>query len=52
MSIVKEFDTKLAGLPDNILSFILVSIGLFAIGIAFFGSATFKAILAAWLLLP
>lgn len=49
---IKELDEKLEGLPDTLLSVILVSLGLFAIGVAIWGRPTLKALVAAWYLAP
>jgi hypothetical protein len=49
---IKELDEKLEGLPDDILSVILIALGLLAIGTAIWGRPTFKALLAAWFIAP
>lgn len=52
MSLIKEIDRDLEGLPNNALTWILAGIGVFAIIIAFVGNPSTKAILAAWLIAP
>ena len=52
MTIISRIDTALKGTPDSILTAILVSLGLLAIGVAIFADPALKAILATWFILP
>lgn len=50
--LIKQLDAYLEGIPDTILSVILIALGTFAIVVAFFGRPTLKAALAAWFIAP
>jgi len=52
MTLVKEIDRDLKGVPDRTLTWVLLGIGVFTIIMAFTGNPSTKAILAAWLIAP
>lgn len=52
MSWLLKLDKALAGQPEQILTLILIGLGLFAFGIATFGTPIQKAAVAAWFILP
>lgn len=52
MSWLKDFDRKLAGLPDNLLTVSLLLAGIFAILIAVYGTPSFKVATLAWMIAP
>lgn len=52
MNFLTNINLAFKGTPDLVLTVVLVSLGLFAIGVAFLGDPAFKALLAAWLVFP
>lgn len=52
LPLVKKLNEKLEGLPDNILTVMLIALALFALGTAIWGKPAQKALLAAWFIAP
>jgi hypothetical protein len=49
---IKQIDDKISGWPDNVLTIVLIGLGVFAIVVALKGRPTYKAALAAWFIAP
>lgn len=52
MSLVKQLDDDLKGLPDHTITYVLIGVAAVALIVAFTGNPTTKAIIAAWLIAP
>ena len=50
--IIKQLDEKLAGAPDNVLTTLLIVLGMVVLFVAIKGTPTMKAAVAAWVILP
>lgn len=50
--LIQQLDAKLEGLPNQVLTVLLIVLGLFAIMVAVAAPPTFKAVLAAWFIAP
>lgn len=50
--LIKQLDESLQGLPDRLLTIILVGLGLLAIIVGLSAKPVFKAALAAWFIAP